>query len=40
VQNWFSDFLHTLAGARRAPLRAATRPIALELASRKAPNSR
>ncbi len=40
VQNWFADFLHTLADVRRGPLRAATRPIVLELASRKAANSR
>ncbi len=39
VQNWFSDFLHTLADVRRAPLRAATRPIVLELASRRAANN-
>jgi trehalose 6-phosphate synthase len=36
VQNWFADFLHTLADVRRAPLRAATRPIVLELAKRRA----
>jgi trehalose 6-phosphate synthase len=36
VQSWFSDFLHTLAQVRRAPLQAATRPIVLELASRRA----
>ena len=40
VQNWFADFLHTLTGVRRMPLRAATRPIVLELANRKAANSR
>jgi hypothetical protein len=40
VQNWFTDFLDTLAGVRRAPLRAATRPIGREPASRKAPYSR
>ncbi|HEX4042160.1 MAG TPA: trehalose-6-phosphate synthase [Xanthobacteraceae bacterium] len=40
VQNWFADFLHTLTGVRRTPLRAATRPIVLELANRKAANSR
>jgi trehalose 6-phosphate synthase len=40
VQNWFADFLHTLTGVRRTPLRAATRPIVLELAGRKAANSR
>ncbi len=39
VQNWFTDFLHTLADVRRTPLRAATRPIVLELASRRAANS-
>ncbi len=32
VQSWFSDFLHTLSDVRRAPLRAATAPIVLELA--------
>jgi trehalose 6-phosphate synthase len=36
VQTWFADFLHTLADVRRAPLRAATQPIVLELASRRA----
>jgi len=36
VQGWFADFLHTLADVRRAPLRAATQPIVLELASRRA----
>ena len=40
VQNWFADFLHTLTDVRRTALRAATRPIVLELASRKAANSR
>jgi hypothetical protein len=40
VQNWFADFLHMLAGVRRAPLPAAPRPIGRELTSRKAPNSR
>ena len=40
VQNWFADFLRTLTGVRRTPLRAATRPILLELANRKAANSR
>lgn len=40
VQNWFSDFLHTLADLRHTPLRAATRPIVLDLANRKAANSR
>ena len=39
VQSWFTDFLHTLADVRRAPVRAATRPIVLELARRKAANS-
>ena len=32
VQSWFADFLHTLADVRRAPVRAATAPIVLELA--------
>ena len=36
VQNWFADFLHTLSDVRRAPVRAATGPIVLELASRRA----
>jgi hypothetical protein len=36
VQNWFSDFLHTLSDIRRTPLQAATRPIVLQLANRKA----
>jgi trehalose 6-phosphate synthase len=36
VQSWFADFLHTLADVRRTPLQAATRPIVLELASRRA----
>ena len=40
VQNWFADFLHTLSHVQRAPVRAATQPIVLELASRKAANSR
>jgi trehalose 6-phosphate synthase len=40
VQSWFSDFLHTLADVRRTPLQAATRPIVLELASRRAGRSR
>jgi trehalose 6-phosphate synthase len=34
VQNWFADFLHTLADVRRAPVRASTAPIVLELARR------
>jgi trehalose 6-phosphate synthase len=34
VQNWFADFLHTLGSVRRAPVRAATAPIVLELARR------
>jgi trehalose 6-phosphate synthase len=36
VQNWFADFLHTLADVRRGPLQAATRPFVLDLASRRA----
>jgi trehalose 6-phosphate synthase len=36
VQGWFTDFLHTLADVRRTPLQAATRPIVLELARRRA----
>ena len=39
VQNWFADFLQTLAGVRRTPLQAAMQPIVLELASRRAANS-
>jgi trehalose 6-phosphate synthase len=35
VQNWFSDFLHTLSDIRRTPIQAAARPIVLQLASRK-----
>jgi trehalose 6-phosphate synthase len=34
VQNWFTDFLHTLSDVRRAPLHAATAPIVLEFARR------
>jgi hypothetical protein len=40
VQAWFAHFLHVLSDVRRAPLRAATRPIVLELASRRAANNR
>jgi trehalose 6-phosphate synthase len=40
VQSWFADFLHTLSDVRRTPLHTATRPIVLELASRRAPRSR
>jgi len=40
VRSWFADFLHTLTGVRRSPLRAATQPIVLDLAGRKAANSR
>ena len=39
VQNWFADFLHTLADVQRTPLRAATQSIVLELANRRAANS-
>jgi hypothetical protein len=35
VQHWFSAFLRTLSAVRRTPLRAATRPIVLDLASRR-----
>jgi trehalose 6-phosphate synthase len=35
VQNWFADFLHTLAEVRRAPVRTAAAPIVLELTSRR-----
>jgi trehalose 6-phosphate synthase len=40
VQSWFTDFLHTLSQVRRMPLQAATRPIVLELASRRAARGR
>ena len=40
VQGWFADFLHTLGDVRRAPLQAATRPIVLEIASRRAASGR
>jgi trehalose 6-phosphate synthase len=40
VQGWFADFLHTLGHVRRAPLQTATRPIVLELASRRAAGRR
>ena len=30
VQNWFSDFLHTLSDVQRAPVRTATAPIVLD----------
>ncbi len=40
VQGWFADFLHTLGHVRRAPLQTATRPIVLELASRRAASGR
>jgi trehalose 6-phosphate synthase len=40
VQAWFADFLHVLSDIRRTPLRAATRPIVLDLASRRAANNR
>jgi trehalose 6-phosphate synthase len=40
VHDWFSDFLHTLTSVRRTSLRAATQPIVLELASRRAANGR
>jgi trehalose 6-phosphate synthase len=39
VQTWFAHFLHVLSDVRRAPLQAATRPIVLELASRRAANN-
>jgi trehalose 6-phosphate synthase len=39
VQTWFADFLRTLSDIRRTPLRAAARPIVLELASRRAANN-
>ncbi|HSZ65622.1 MAG TPA: trehalose-6-phosphate synthase [Xanthobacteraceae bacterium] len=40
VQAWFAHFLHVLSDVRRTPLQAATRPIVLELASRRAANNR
>jgi trehalose 6-phosphate synthase len=40
VQAWFAHFLHVLSDVRRAPLQAATRPMVLELASRRAANNR
>ncbi len=40
VQGWFAHFLHVLSDVRRTPLQAATRPIVLELASRRAANNR
>jgi trehalose 6-phosphate synthase len=39
VHDWFTDFLHTLTSVRRTTLRAATQPIVLELASRRAANA-
>src|SRR5271169_2496985 len=39
VQAWFADFLHVLADVRRTPLQEATRPIVLELASRRVANT-
>ena len=39
VQNWFADFLRTLAGVGRTPLQAAMQPIVLQLANRRAANS-
>ncbi|HUC52214.1 MAG TPA: trehalose-6-phosphate synthase [Xanthobacteraceae bacterium] len=40
VQAWFAHFLHVLSDLRHMPLRAATRPIVLDLASRRAANNR
>ena len=40
VQGWFAHFLHVLSDVRRTPLQAATRPIVIELASRRAANNR
>jgi trehalose 6-phosphate synthase len=40
VQAWFAHFLHVLSDLRRMPLRAATRSIVLDLASRRAANNR
>jgi trehalose 6-phosphate synthase len=40
VQAWFAHFLHVLSDVRRMPIRAATRPIVLDLASRRAANNR
>ena len=36
VQNWFTDFLHTLAEVRRAPAIPANLPQVLDLAQRRA----
>ncbi len=40
VQNWFSDFLHTLSEVRRAPALPANLPLVLELAQRRAAQPR
>jgi trehalose 6-phosphate synthase len=40
VQAWFAHFLQVLSDIRRMPLHAATRPIVLDLASRRAANNR
>ncbi len=40
VQAWFAHFLRVLADIQRMPLHAATRPIVLDLASRRAANNR
>jgi trehalose 6-phosphate synthase len=36
VQAWFTHFLHVLSDIRRMPLKAATQPIVLDLAQRRA----
>ncbi|HEX3503771.1 MAG TPA: hypothetical protein VHU22_10310, partial [Xanthobacteraceae bacterium] len=36
VQAWFTHFLHVLSDVRRMPLKAATQPIVLDLAQRRA----
>jgi trehalose-6-phosphate synthase len=35
VQNWFTDFLHTLSEVRRAPAIPANLPLVLDLAQRR-----
>jgi len=40
VQAWFAHFLQVLSDIQRMPLHAATRPIVLDLASRRAANNR
>ena len=40
VQNWFTDFLHTLSEVRRAPAIPANLPLVLDLAHRRAAQQR